>query len=102
MWYSPPRSTAAIVLVSDILAFLTVALDDEFLHLLDGQIHGDNHFGDAEECALENGVGAVAQSDFLRDLGCVDVVDGDIVLSEVTLDVVGKVLWPVPRRPIWC
>ena len=86
------------VLVHYVLAFLTVALHDEFLHLLNGQIHGDN-LGDAEECALQNGVGAVAQSDFLRDFGCVDVVNGDIVLGEVLLDVVGKMLGQLVAVP---
>ncbi len=79
-----------VVLVHNVLSFLAVGLDDEFLHLLDGEVHGD-HFCDAEECALEDGVGAVAQSDLACDLGCVDVVDGDVVLSEVTLHLVWQV-----------
>ncbi len=80
-----------IVLVNDILAFLSVALDDEFLHLLDSKIHR-YHFGDTEESALENGVGTVAKTYFLSYLGSVDVVDSDIVFGEITLDMVGKVL----------
>ena len=80
-----------VVLVNDVLALLAVALDDEFLHLLYGEVYRDD-FGDAEECALENGVGAVAKADFLCNLGCVDVIYGDIVLGEVAFDVVGQVL----------
>ena len=80
-----------IVLVNDILSLLAIALDDEFLHLLNSQVNGD-HFSDAEECALENGVGAVAQPDFLCDFGGVDVVDGDVVVSEIFLDFCGEVL----------
>ena len=82
---------SGIVLVYDILTFLGVALDDEFLHLLDGEVHGDNA-GDTEEGALQDGVGAVAQTYFLRYAGSVDVVNGDVVLGEVLLDVVGQVL----------
>ncbi len=68
-----------------------VALYDEFLHLLNCKINRD-YLGDAEERALEDGVGAVAQSDLLCDLGCVDIVNLDIVVSKVLLDVVGEVL----------
>lgn len=80
-----------VVLVDNVLTFLAVALDDEFLHLLDGEVNGD-YFGDAEECALEDGVRAVAEADFLSNLRGVDVVDGDVVLCEVALDVDGEVL----------
>ncbi len=79
------------VLVNHILTFLAIALDDEFLHLLYGQVNGNN-LGDAEERALEDGVGAVAEADFLGNLGGVDIVDGDVVLGEVALYLVGKVL----------
>ncbi len=81
-----------IVLVYHILALLAVALHDEFLHLLDSEVNGDN-FGNAEECALKDGVGAVAKADFLSDLGSVDIVNGDVVLCEIALDVVGEVLY---------
>ena len=80
-----------IVLVDDILTFFAIALDDEFLHLFYGKVYGD-YLGDAEECALENGVGAVAKADFLCNLGRVDVVDGDVVVGEIFLDLRGEVL----------
>ncbi len=82
---------SCVVLVNHILTLLAVALDDEFLHLLNGEINGD-HFGDAEECALENGVGAVSEADFLSDLGSIDIVDGDVMVCEVFLHLVWQVL----------
>ena len=80
-----------IVLVNDILTFLAVALHDEFLHLLDGEVNGDD-LGNAEECTLENGVRAVAEADFLSNLGGVDIIYGDVVLGEVTLYMNGEIL----------
>ena len=83
------------VLVNHILTLLAIALDDELLHLLNGQVDGDN-LGDAEERALEDGVGAVAQTDFLSDLGGVDIVNRDVVVGEIFLhlcrEVLGKLL----------
>ena len=79
-----------VVLVYHVLTLLAVALDNEFLHLLNGQVDGDD-LGDAEECRLQDGVGAVAKTDFLGYLGGVDVVDGDVVFGKITLGVVGQV-----------
>ena len=62
-----------IVLIHHILALLAIALDDEFLHLLYGELYGD-YTGDAEESALEDSVGAVAETYFLSYLGSVDVI----------------------------
>lgn len=76
--------------VDDILSFLAVGFDDEFLHLFDCQVYG-YHFGDAEEGALQDGVGSVAEAYFLRDACCVDVIYGDIVLCKVALDLIGQV-----------
>ena len=73
-----------IILVNDVLALVSVRLHDEFLHLFYRKVNGDD-FGDAEEGTLENGVGTVAQTNFLRNLRCVDVVYGNVVLSEVAL-----------------
>ncbi len=78
----------SVVLVNDILTFLAVALYDEFLHLLDGEVNG-YHFCDAEECRLEYGVGAVAQTYLLSYLGGVDIVYRYVVLGEVALNLVG-------------
>ena len=80
-----------IVFVDNVLTFLAVGLDDEFLHLFDGEVYG-YHFGDAEKCALEDGVGAVAQTDFLCDARCIYVVYSDIMLCEVALNLIGQVL----------
>ena len=80
-----------VVLVHHVLTLAAIGLDDELLHLLDGQVNGDN-LGDAEECALQDGVGAVAQTNLLSDLGGVDVVNLDVVVGEVLLHVVGQVL----------
>ncbi len=57
------------------------ALYDELLHLLYCKVNGDN-LGDAEECRLKDGVGAVAKTDFLSNAGCIDVVNGDVVLGK--------------------
>ena len=86
------------VLVDHVLTFLAIALDDEFLHLLDGEIDGDD-LGDAKECALEDGVGAVAQTNFLSDLGRIDIVDGDIMLCKVAFYLVGQVLGQLLALP---
>ena len=68
-----------------------VRLDDEFLHLFNSLFYG-NYTCDTEECGLENGIGTVAQTDFLCNLSCVDIVNRDIVLREVFLHLVGQVL----------
>ena len=77
----------SVVHVDDILTLLTVRLDDELLHLLNGQIFRDN-LRYAEECRLQNGVSAVAQSNLTANLAGVDVVYCYVVLCEVLLDVV--------------
>ncbi len=87
-----------IVLVHDILTLLAIALHDELLHLLYGQIHR-NHLGDAEERALEDRIGAVAQTDLLSYLGCVDIIYGDIVVGKVLLHLVGKILGQLLALP---
>ncbi len=57
----------SVVHVNDVLTLLAIRLDDEFLHLLHSKVYGDD-FGDAEECALENSVCAVAKTYFLCNL----------------------------------
>ena len=81
----------SIVLINDIFTLLAVRLHDEFLHLFDSQIDRDNA-GDAEEGRLEDGVRAVAQTDFLCNLRSVDVVNRNILLGEITLNIVRQVL----------
>ena len=79
-----------IVLINHILSLLAVGLHDELLHLFHCKVHGDD-FGDAEESRLENGVGAVAETDFLRNLGGVNIVNGNIMLGKVALHIVRQV-----------
>ena len=63
---------------------------DEVLHLLNGLIDGDNA-RDAEEGALQDRVGAVAESDFGGNLRGVDHIDRDILLCQHALDLVGHI-----------
>ena len=79
-----------VVLVDNVLTLLAIRLHDELLHLLNGQINGD-YLGDAEEGRLKDGVRTVAEADFLGNLGCVDIVNGNVVLSKVALGIVGQV-----------
>ena len=80
-----------VVFIDNVLTFLAVRLHDEFLHLFDGEINGDNA-GNTEECRLQNGIGTVTETYFLCNLGSIDIVNRDILLSEITFYVVGQVL----------
>ena len=40
-----------------------------------------------------------AEADFLGNLGCVDIVNGDVVLSKVALGIVGAGWQPTRRLP---
>ena len=82
---------SCVVLINDILALLAVGLHDEVLHLLNGLLNRDD-FGDTEESRLEDGVGTVAQTDLLRNLGSVDVIHFNLMVSEVFLHFVRQVL----------
>ena len=79
-----------VVLVHDIFTLLAIRLHDELLHLLDSEVNGDN-LGNAEEGALKDGVGTITKADFLSNLGGVDIVNGDVVFSEVLLHIVRQV-----------
>ena len=81
----------SIVLVDNVFTLLAIRLNDEFLHLLYSQVNR-NYACDTEECRLQDGVGAVAQTDFLCNLSCVDIVNSDIVLCKVLLYLVRQVL----------
>ena len=61
------------------------------LHLLDSLLYWDN-LSNAEESRLEDGVGTVAKANLTSDLGSVDVVHLDIMVSEVFLHFVRQVL----------
>ena len=75
--------------VYHVLTLLAIRLDNGLLHLLYSQFYGDN-LGDAEESRLEDGICAVAQTDFLSNLGCIDIINGDVLLGEVLLQIVGN------------
>ena len=80
-----------VVLVDNVFTLLAVRLNDEFLHLFYSQVNRNNA-SDTEECGLQDGVGTVAQTDFLCNLGCIDIVNSDIVLCKVLLHLVRQVL----------
>ena len=81
----------SVVLINDILTLLAVRLHDEVLHLLNGLLNR-NDCGDTEESRLEDGVGTVAQTDLLCDLRSVDVINFNLMVSEVFLHFVRQVL----------
>ena len=87
-----------VVLIHHVLTLAAVRLDNELLHLLHGQINGDDT-RDAEEGRLEDGVRAVAKADLLGDLGGVHVVDRDVVLGEVLLHLHGQVAHQIVALP---
>ncbi len=74
----------------DVLAFLAVALYDEFFHLFDSKVNG-NHLRDPEECALKNGVGTVSEADFLSYLGSIYIIYGDIIFCEIAFYLVRQI-----------
>ena len=67
-----------IILVYHVVALLSVALNDEFLHLLYSEIVGD-YVGNLKECRLQNRIGTVAQTNLLSNSRCVDRIEADIV-----------------------
>ena len=75
---------SSVVQIDYVLTLLAIALYDECLHLLNSQFQRNN-LCNAEECRLKDCIGAVAQTNFLCYLSSVDIVNGNIVLSEVTL-----------------
>ena len=77
---------------------MSVALDDELLHLLDSEIVGDD-VGDLEESGLEDRIGTVAETDLRGDLGRIDDVEVAAVLCEVSLETTGEVLTEILRLP---
>ena len=72
------------VLVYDILTLLAVTLNDELLHLVNCKVERNN-LCNTEECRLEDSVGTVTETNLLCNLCSIDIVNGDIVLSEVAL-----------------
>ena len=92
----------SVVHVDNILTLLAVALHDELLHLLDGQVVR-NDARNLEEGTLEDGVGAVAQTNLGGDLRGVDDIHINIVEGQILLHIVGKMflgLFNAPRRVV--
>ncbi len=89
------------VLVNNILTFLSVALNNEFLHLLYGKINR-NYLCNAEECRLENGIRPVAETNFLSNLCGIDIINGYVVLRKITFDMVRQIVCQVLRLPRLC
>ena len=85
----PTTIYSCIVLIDDILSLLSVRLHDECLHLLNCKISRYN-LCYAEECRLKNGIGTIAQTNLLRNLGCIDIINLDIVLCKISLHFVGN------------
>ena len=87
-----------VVLFYHVLTLLAVSLFDEVFHLLDSLVHR-NHVSDAEEGTLKDGVGAIAKTNFTRNLCCVDGVDRDVALSKDALNLVGHIAHEVFTFP---
>ena len=87
-----------VVHVHHVLTLAAVGLHDELLHLLHSKL-GRYHLGDAEECRLQDGVGAIAQAYLLGNLGGVDIVDVDVVVGKVFLHAVGQVVGQLVALP---
>ena len=92
----------SVVHIDHILNFLAVALHDELLHLLDSQVVR-NDARNLEEGALEDGVGAVAQTNLGGNLRGVDDIHINIIEGQILLHIVGKMflgLSHTPRRVV--
>ena len=68
-----------IVLLNNVLTLLCVALLCSCLHVIDRLVCGDD-FGKLEECALHDGVDAVAHADFAGELNSIHVVETNMLL----------------------
>ncbi|MPN10293.1 hypothetical protein SDC9_157588 [bioreactor metagenome] len=73
---------SCIVFIDNIFSFFAIRFHNGVLHFLNGKFVR-NYVGDFEKCRLKNGVGAVAQAYFLRNIGSIDGVQCDIVGSKV-------------------
>ena len=80
-----------VVFVNHVLSLGAIRLHDSFFHLLNGEFHGDDAC-DAEESALQDGVGTIAKTNLLCYLSGVDGIDGDVVLCKVAFYLVGHEL----------
>ena len=81
----------SVVHVHHVFTLLAIGLHNCVLHVLHGVFGGDDA-GDAEECALEDGVGAASKADFGGNLGGVDDVHLDVLAADGGFNVVRNVL----------
>ena len=81
---------SSIIFVYNIFTFFAIRFEDEFLHLLDSKVNR-NYFCNTEECRLKDSVSAVAKTDFLSNSSSIDIVNSDIVLSEIAFHFVWQV-----------
>ncbi len=77
-----------VVFPDNLFAFITVGLDNEFLHLINSQIHIYN-LGYSEESRLQYGVGTIAEAYLLCYLGGVDIINTDVPFGKITFDLGG-------------
>ena len=88
-----------MVHLDDVHALLGVGLRGLLLHVLDGLCLGQN-LGQGEERGLQNGVGALAHTDLLRQVDGVDGVELDVVLGNVALGSGIQMMGQLFRRPL--
>ena len=77
--------------LNDGLALLGEGLLGSLLHVLDGILAGQNT-GQSEESGLQDGVGALAQTDLNSLVDGVDGVQLDVVVGDVALGLSGHVV----------
>ena len=88
-----------IVQVHDLLTgLLEVGVVVVLLHILNGQIHGDD-LGQGEEGALEDVIGTLAQADLLCQLGSVDDVEVGVLPGQIALHLGRQVRVQLLHRP---
>ena len=88
-----------VVHVNDVLTLLQVRMGSSVLHQLDCGLFRHN-LSQREECRLQNGVGALAHANLDSQINCVDGVQLNVVLCDVTLCLSRHVLVQLFRRPL--
>ena len=73
-----------VVHIDDVLALLQVRMSCSVLHVLKRVCLWEN-LCKSKECRLKNGVGALAHTNFLGEVNCINQINVDVVLSNVAL-----------------
>ena len=73
-----------VVHIDDVLALLQVRMSCSVLHVLKCVCLWEN-LCKSKECRLKNGVGALAHTNFLGKVNCINQINVDVVLSNVAL-----------------